>query len=147
MGAVTSPFTAPPPIAAGCDPLGAGELTGLIQTAAISYNLDPEVIREVARQESSFRPCVVSSKGAEGLMQLMPATQVHVEVADPFDPEQSLMGGARLLRELLDRYRGNLTLALSAYNAGPTIVDRAQGIPGIPETQNYVANILDRLGR
>lgn len=79
-------------------------------------------------------------------MQLMPATQELLSVDDPFDPQESLMAGARLLRSLLDRYHGDLALALSAYNAGPSRVDRSMQIPNIPETQNYVARILQRLG-
>jgi soluble lytic murein transglycosylase-like protein len=78
-------------------------------------------------------------------MQLTPATQASLGVADPFDPEESLMAGARLLKELLARYSGNLPLALSAYNAGPRRVDLAHGIPAIAETRNYVAQILSRL--
>ena len=78
-------------------------------------------------------------------MQLMPATQSTLAVSDPFNPGESLMAGAKLLRQLLERYNGNLALALSAYNAGPGRVDRTMTIPEIPETRNYVANILDRL--
>ncbi len=77
---------------------------------------------------------------------LMPATQSALDVEDPFDPEESLMAGARLLRELLTRYNGSLPRALSAYNAGPKKVDRAGGIPAIAETRQYVAQILSRLG-
>jgi soluble lytic murein transglycosylase-like protein len=78
-------------------------------------------------------------------MQLMPSTQESLGVGNPFDPEESLMAGARLLKELLGRYNGSLPLALSAYNAGPARVDRANGIPAIAETRNYVAQILSRL--
>jgi soluble lytic murein transglycosylase-like protein len=119
----------------------------MIGRAARETAVEPAVIREVARQESAFRPCVVSVKGAEGLMQLMPATQAMLAVSDPFDPRQSLMAGAKLLRQLLDRYGGDLSLALAAYNAGPGRVDPVMSIPAIPETENYVAEILDRLGQ
>lgn len=78
-------------------------------------------------------------------MQLMPGTQALLGVDDPFDPEESLMAGARLLKDLLGRYNGDLALALSAYNAGPKRVDQASGIPPIPETRDYVAKILSRL--
>ena len=78
-------------------------------------------------------------------MQLMPATQAALGLENPFDPEENLMAGARLLKELLTRYNGSLPLALSAYNAGPARVDRADGIPAIAETRNYVAQILSRL--
>jgi soluble lytic murein transglycosylase-like protein len=117
----------------------------MIELAAEAHEVPPEIVREVARQESAFQPCAVSSKGAEGLMQLMPATQASLGVEDPFDPEASLMAGAKLLRELLSRYNGSIPLALSAYNAGPKRVDQADGIPPIAETRNYVAQILSRL--
>lgn len=118
----------------------------MIDAAADANRVPSELVREVARQESAFHPCAVSRKGAEGLMQLMPATQSALDVEDPFDPEESLMAGARLLRELLTRYNGSLPRALSAYNAGPKQVDRAGGIPAIAETRTYVAQILSRLG-
>lgn len=130
-----------------CDPIAAPELTAMIDSAADKNGVEPSVIREVARQESGFRPCVVSPKGAEGLMQLMPSTQDQFKVIDPFNPMASLDAGTKLLKQLLDRYHGDLTLALSAYNAGAGTVDRAGGIPQIPETQSYVANILGRLNQ
>lgn len=128
-----------------CPPMNATELNRMIEGAAAAGQVEPEIIREVARQESAFYPCAVSPKGAEGLMQLMPATQAMLGVDNPYDPEQSLWAGARLLKTLLTRYGGDLSLALSAYNAGPARVDAADGIPAIPETQNYVASILNRL--
>jgi soluble lytic murein transglycosylase-like protein len=130
-----------------CEPIAQPELSAMIDSAANKNGVAPSVIREVARQESGFRPCVVSPKGAEGLMQLMPATQDQFKVIDPFNPMASLDAGTKLLKQLLDRYHGDLSLALSAYNAGSGTVDRAGGIPLIPETQNYVANILGRLGQ
>jgi soluble lytic murein transglycosylase-like protein len=128
-----------------CDPVAPPELSGMIDSAANSSGVLPSVIREVARQESGFRPCAVSPKGAEGLMQLMPAIQDQFKVIDPFNPMASLDAGSKLLMQLLDRYHGDLSLALSAYNAGPTAVDKAGGIPQIEETQGYVASILGRL--
>jgi soluble lytic murein transglycosylase-like protein len=130
-----------------CDPIAQPELSDMIDTAANKNGVAPSVVREVARQESGFRPCVVSPKGAEGLMQLMPATQDQFNVADPFNPMASLDAGTKLLKQLLDRYHGDLSLALSAYNAGAGTVDKAGGIPQIPETQRYVSNILSRLDR
>ena len=151
-GATTVPWTpsAPAPresflFEPQCDPIAAPELSKMIDSAASKHGVEPSVIREVARQESGFRPCVVSPKGAEGLMQLMPATQNQFQVVDPFNPVASLEAGTKLLKQLLDRYHGDLSLALSAYNAGAGTVDRAGGIPQIPETQSYVANILGRL--
>jgi len=128
-----------------CEPIAQPELGTMIDDAASRNGVAPSVVREVARQESGFRPCVISPKGAEGLMQLMPATQNQFQVADPFNPIASLDAGAKLLKQLLDRYHGDLSLALSAYNAGAGNVDRAGGIPPIPETQMYVSNILGRL--
>ncbi len=128
-----------------CPPVPVEDLSDMIDVAAQANEVDSSLVREVARKESAFRPCAVSSKGAEGLMQLMPSTQAMLAVRDPFDARESLMAGAKLLRQLLERYNGDLALALSAYNAGPGRVDRDMAIPEIPETQNYVADILERL--
>jgi len=133
-----------------CDPVAAPELTSLVNSAAQAENLNPFLVREVARQESGFRPCAVSSQGAMGLMQLMPVTQIELGVSDPWDPRQSIEAGSRLLRQLLlrqllDRYHGDMSLALSAYNAGAGRVDQAGGVPAIPETRNFVDSILYRL--
>jgi soluble lytic murein transglycosylase-like protein len=107
--------------------------------------LDPDLVRAVIAQESGFRPCAVSAKGAVGLMQLMPAAIEDLEVQDAFDPEQNIGAGTRLLRRLLGRYNGDLALALAAYNAGPTQVDDANGIPPISETMKYVSDLLKKL--
>src|ERR1051325_4587357 len=138
-------FAIPPPVVPACDRVSPPELSRMIDGAAREHSVDPALVREVARQESGFRPCAVSPKGAEGLMQLMPATQAQFQVRDPFQAEESLAAGAKLLKQLLDRYNGDLSLALSAYNAGSGRVDKAGGIPEIPETKNYVAEILGRL--
>ena len=116
--------TVPPPVAYACEPVAQPELSKMIDSVAREHSVDPALVREVARQESGFRPCAVSPKGAQGLMQLMPATQAQLEVRDPFNPQESLSAGAKLLKQLLDRYQGDLALALSAYNAGMTRVDR-----------------------
>jgi soluble lytic murein transglycosylase-like protein len=99
----------------------------------------------VIQQESGARPCAVSSKGALGLMQLMPATSDQFGVNDPFDAEQNINAGARLLRQLLTRYSGDVSKTLAAYNAGPGRVDQTDGIPSIPETVHYVSSILSSL--
>jgi soluble lytic murein transglycosylase-like protein len=140
-------FAIPPPVAYACDPVAQPELSKMIDSVAREHSIDPALVREVARQESAFRPCAISPKGAEGLMQLMPATQAQFAVRDPFDPQESLSAGATLLKQLLDRYHGDLALALSAYNAGMTRVDRTFSVPEIPETKGYVTNILGRLGK
>ena len=141
MGAVSSEVFIPPP----CDPVPKLELTEMVEDAANRQGVDPSLVLEVARQESGFRPCAVSRKGAEGLMQLMPSTQIQFQVSDPFDAKQSIEAGSKLLKDLLERYHGDISLALSAYNAGAGRVDRSLGIPEIPETQNYVVDILSRL--
>lgn len=139
------PWTPPVlPAAATCDPVPQSELAKMIAEASHRAGVDGGLVREVARQESGFRPCAISPKGAEGLMQLMPVTQVQFAVENPFDPKESLDAGSKLLKQLLDRYHGNLPLALSAYNAGAGCVDKAGGVPDIAETKNYVLSILTR---
>ncbi len=133
------------PDAGDCDPVPQLELARMIGDVAEKQNVSPALVREVARQESGFRPCAVSPKGAAGLMQLMPSTQAQFQVKDPFSPKESLEAGSKLLKDLLERYHGNLALALSAYNAGADRVDKTGGVPEIPETQNYVVEILKRL--
>ena len=129
-----------------CIPLPRGGLEPVITLAASRAGLSSELVRAVILQESAFNPCAVSPKGALGLMQLMPDTARQFGVSNPFDPSQNIGAGASLLRQLLDRYGGDLTLALSAYNAGPTTVDRAGKMPAIPETMNYVRRIMGSLG-
>jgi soluble lytic murein transglycosylase-like protein len=146
-GSIPASFFVPPPAAYACPPVAQPELSRMIDSVAREHSVDASLVREVARQESAFRPCAVSPKGAQGLMQLMPATQAQLEVRDPFDPQESLSAGAKLLKQLLDRYHGDLALALSAYNAGITRVDRTFSVPEIPETKDYVSDILGRLGK
>lgn len=101
-----------------------------------------DLVRAVVQVESAYNPAAVSSKGAMGLMQLMPATARQYGVANPFNPGENVRAGVAYLRELLDRYQGNEELALAAYNAGPTAVDRhGQNVPPYRETQNYLARI------
>jgi Rod binding domain-containing protein len=112
-----------------------------IQEAARETRLSEELIRAVIKQESGGDTTAVSPKGAAGLMQLMPDTARAVGVNDRFDPRENIMGGARYLRQLVDRF-GNLENALAAYNAGPGNVERHNGVPPFPETQNYVRRVL-----
>lgn len=128
-----------------CDSLPSNEIDSLVDAAAAGTSVSPEPIRAVMRQESDFRPCAVSSKGAMGLMQSIPGTADSLGVEDAFDPEQNVLGGARLLKQLMDRYSGDLNMTLSTYNAGVRPVDAAMGIPMIPETTDYVSRILKRL--
>jgi soluble lytic murein transglycosylase-like protein len=118
------------------------ELDGLIDTHAQRQGLDPELVRAVVLVESSYNPTARSTKGAMGLMQLMPATASSLQVEDPYDPEENLRGGTIYLRRLLDRYDGDLEMALAGYNAGPQAVDRHRGLPPYPETHEYVDRVL-----
>ncbi|MEV7431633.1 transglycosylase SLT domain-containing protein [Nocardioides sp. NPDC092400] len=117
----------------------------LFNRAATTYGVDAGLLSAIARQESGYRADAVSPVGAQGLMQLMPATARGLGVADSFDPAQAVDGAARLVRDLLDRF-GRTDLALAAYNAGPGAVLRYDGIPPYPETQNYVRSVLAMVG-
>ena len=122
-----------------------GPIEPVITLAASRAGISSNLVRAVILQESAFNPCAVSAKGALGLMQLMPETARQLGVSNPFDPKQNVEAGAGLLRQLIDRYGGDLSLALSAYNAGPARVDRAGGVPNIAETTNYVQKVLANL--
>ena len=117
----------------------------LIKEAADVHKLDPALIRAVMRTESAFNPAAVSPVGAMGLMQLMPALAKEMGVADPFDPRDNIMGGAKYLRQLLDAHRGSIPLTLASYNAGPGNVKRYRGVPPFKETRNYVRKITELL--
>ena len=120
-------------------------LQSYIEQVAEREGLTPDLLRAVIDRESAFDPCAVSVNGAQGLMQLMPETAAGLGVDDPFDARQSIDGGARYLAQLLARYGGDISLALGAYNAGPTRVDQYHGLPPIRETLNYVAHIMEQL--
>ncbi len=113
----------------------------LIKQAARRYLVDPHLVKAVIRAESNFDYLAVSRKGAVGLMQLMPATATDMEVTDPFDPQDNINGGTRYLRKMLGLFKGDLRLALAAYNAGPAKVISVGGVPRWRETETYVQRV------
>lgn len=119
----------------------AADLSAAVDRVAEKFGLDPSLLRAVVQVESDFDPGVVSRSGAMGLMQLMPETARHLGVKNPFDPVENLEGGARYLKSMIERFSGNLRLALAAYNAGPGAVDYYGGVPPYEETESYLKKI------
>ena|SRR5215831_7886252 len=118
------------------------ELAPVIARHSQQQQLHPALIRAIIKAESNFDPHAISRRGAVGLMQLMPQTAVRLDVRDLYDPDDNVGGGTKYLRQLLDRFHGNLPLALAAYNAGENVVDRYQSLPPIDETRQYVRKVL-----
>lgn len=118
------------------------ELEPVIRRHSSRHQLHPALVRAVIKAESDFDPRAVSRAGAIGLMQLMPQTAMRMDVRDMYDPDDNVGGGTKYLRLLLDRFHGNLPLALAAYNAGENAVDRYQALPPFDETRQYVRKVL-----
>ncbi len=117
---------------------GVGEL---ISRYASLFNLDEALLRAVIKVESNFNPRALSTKGAMGLMQLIPETSRDMGVGDPWNPEENIRGGSRYLRLMLDNFKGDLELALAAYNAGPGAVRNHGGVPPFAETKSYIEKV------
>jgi soluble lytic murein transglycosylase-like protein len=140
----TASSAAPAPAPAGGN-LGSGspsQFDGAIQAAASRNGIDPALLKGLIRAESNFNPRAGSPAGAQGLTQLMPGTARTLGVSDPYDPVQSIEGGAKYLREQLQQFGGDVQKALAAYNAGPGAVQKFGGVPPYPETQAYVKRVL-----
>ena len=117
-------------------------MSSFFDEAASTYPGDAKLLKSIAKAESNFRSDAVSSAGAVGIMQLMPQTAAGLGVSNSYNAYENIMGGAKYISQLLEKYNGNLSLALAAYNAGSANVDKYGGIPPFEETQNYVAKVL-----
>ncbi len=117
-------------------------LDEIFQKAAKTYGVDVNLLKAIGKQESNFNPEAVSRCGAQGVMQLMPATASELGVSDAFNPEQNIMGGSKYIAQLLKKYDGNVAYALAAYNAGSNNVEKYGGIPPFKETQDYVVKVM-----
>ena len=122
-------------------PLNTRSFSAEIRSAATHHAVDESLIRAIIHAESAYQPDARSPKGAQGLMQLMPATAAELQVADPFDPADNIAGGARYLAQLLTEFEGDLDLATAAYNAGPNAVYKYGGVPPYDETREYVRRV------
>jgi soluble lytic murein transglycosylase-like protein len=131
-----------PPEIRGSGTSASGDFDGIVVDKAAKYKIDPSLVHAVIKTESNGDPYAVSRKGAMGLMQLMPGTANDLDVRNPFDPEDNIEGGTKYLRYLIEKFGGDLTLALAAYNAGPKLVEKRGSVPEISETKQYVKKVL-----
>ena len=137
----------PPSEARAPSPVAPAAIQQLVDQNAATWQVDPALIKAVIANESAFDANATSSAGAMGLMQLMPGTASELGVADAYDPGQNVAGGTRYLKGLLQRFNGDLRLAVAAYNAGPQAVEKYGGIPPYAETQSYVTSVLGSYAR
>ena len=114
----------------------------LISAASKKHGISFPLLKAIIKVESDYNPRAISKKGAQGLMQIMPATGKALNIRNAFDPRENVMGGTRYFKQLFNRFEGKLPLALAAYNAGPEVVNRYQSIPPIPETEAYVQKVM-----
>ena len=127
----------------GKENLSPENIERIIHRTSRRHDVDPKLVKAVIKVESDFNPRALSRAGAQGLMQLMPATSRDLNISDPYNPHESIEGGVKYLRSLLDYFKNDVKLALAAYNAGKTTVLRYKGIPPYKETKNYVKKVLD----
>lgn len=129
-------------VQANTQPASKSQILNVVSQISKKHGVDDKLVQALIKQESGFNPKAKSKAGAMGLMQLMPATAKNLGVKDPYNTVQNVEGGVKYLKSMLNKYNGNVILALAAYNAGPGAVDKYSGVPPYPETQNYIKNIL-----
>jgi len=136
-----------PPAITRASVAAAGSFDDLIAASAARWRVDKALVKAIVANESAFDPRATSGTGAQGLMQLEPETAAGLGVGDAYDPSQNVNGGTRYLRGLLDRFHGDTSLAIAAYNAGPGAVEKYGGVPPYAETRAYVENVLESYRR
>ncbi len=134
--------TAPASTPNAAAPVAPAQIDALVSTNAGKWGVDPALVKAIIANESGFNANATSKTGAQGLMQLEPGTAAGLGVTNSYDPAQNVAGGTRYIRGLLDRFHGDVRLAVAAYNAGPGAVEKYNGVPPYAETQNYVQNVL-----